>query len=101
MAGLVPAIHVCFPGGLKRRRGCPAQGRAWREASLGRAQRLIAVLLALNLPVGASAEDGREAASFPNRPIHIIVPFPAGGPSDLVARLIGQRMAEDWGQPVV
>ena len=66
-----------------------------------RAQRLIAVLLALSLPAGASAEEGREATSFPNRPIHIIVPFPAGGPSDLVARLIGQRMAEDWGQPVV
>jgi tripartite-type tricarboxylate transporter receptor subunit TctC len=31
----------------------------------------------------------------------MIVPFPAGGPSDIVARLIGQRMSEDWGQPVV
>jgi len=41
------------------------------------------------------------AASFPNRPIHLIVPFPAGGPSDIVARLIGQKMSEDWGQPVV
>ena len=58
-----------------------------RETSLRRAQRLIAVLLALSLPARASAEDGREAAAFPNRPIHIIVPFPAGGPSDLVARL--------------
>jgi tripartite-type tricarboxylate transporter receptor subunit TctC len=31
----------------------------------------------------------------------MIVPFPAGGPSDIVARLIGQKMSEDWGQPVV
>src|SRR2546428_5950298 len=38
---------------------------------------------------------------FPNRPIRIIVPFPAGGPSDIVARIIGQRMSEDWRQPVV
>jgi tripartite-type tricarboxylate transporter receptor subunit TctC len=29
------------------------------------------------------------------------VPFPAGGPSDVLARMIGQKMSEDWGQPVV
>jgi tripartite-type tricarboxylate transporter receptor subunit TctC len=40
-------------------------------------------------------------ASYPNRPIRMIVPFPPGGPSDIVARLIGQKMSEDWGQPVV
>jgi tripartite-type tricarboxylate transporter receptor subunit TctC len=33
--------------------------------------------------------------------IRFLVPVPAGGPSDIVARLIGQRMSEDWGQPVV
>ena len=47
----------------------------------------------------AAAED--TSATFPNRPIRMIVPFPAGGPSDIVARLIGQKMSEDWGQPVV
>ena len=47
----------------------------------------------------AAAED--LSASFPNRPIRLIVPFPAGGPSDIVARIIGQKMSEDWGQPVV
>ena len=47
----------------------------------------------------AAAEDA--SATFPNRPIRMIVPFPAGGPSDIVARLIGQKMSEDWGQPVV
>jgi tripartite-type tricarboxylate transporter receptor subunit TctC len=31
----------------------------------------------------------------------MIVPFPAGGPADIVARFIGQKMSEDWGQPVV
>src|SRR5205085_241289 len=39
--------------------------------------------------------------SFPNRAIRIVVPFPAGGPADIVARIIGQKMSEDWGQPVV
>jgi tripartite-type tricarboxylate transporter receptor subunit TctC len=41
------------------------------------------------------------SASYPSRPIRLIVPFPAGGPSDIVARIIGQKMSEDWGQPVV
>ena len=47
------------------------------------------------------ARSRRRRRAFPNRPIRIIVPFPAGGPSDIVARVIGQRMSEDWGQPVV
>jgi tripartite-type tricarboxylate transporter receptor subunit TctC len=60
---------------------------------------LLAAGLALSASGAAAAED--PAASFPNRPIRIIVPFPAGGPSDIVARLIGQTMSQDWGQPVV
>jgi tripartite-type tricarboxylate transporter receptor subunit TctC len=39
--------------------------------------------------------------SYPSRAIRIIVPFPAGGPSDVLARIIGQKMSEDWGQPVL
>jgi tripartite-type tricarboxylate transporter receptor subunit TctC len=41
------------------------------------------------------------AQPYPSRPIRIIVPFPAGGIADLYARLIGTRVAETWGQPVV
>jgi len=40
-------------------------------------------------------------SNFPNKPIRIIVPFPAGGTSDVLARLIGQKMGDDWGQMVV
>ena len=50
---------------------------------------------------GARRSPGMRRRDFPNRPIRIIVPFPAGGPSDIVARVIGQKMSEDWGQPVV
>jgi len=53
------------------------------------------------LAIWAGAAVAQEASSFPTRPIHIIVPFPAGGPSDIVARVIGQKMSEDWAQPVV
>jgi tripartite-type tricarboxylate transporter receptor subunit TctC len=60
----------------------------------------IAAMLAASIAGPAAAEE-QSAATFPNRPIRLIVPFPAGGPSDIVARLIGQKMSEDWGQPVV
>ena len=41
------------------------------------------------------------AQGFPNHPIRLIVPFPAGGPNDLIARTIGQRMSETLKQPIV
>jgi tripartite-type tricarboxylate transporter receptor subunit TctC len=41
------------------------------------------------------------AEDFPARPIRLIVPFPAGGPSDIIARVIGQRMSEIAKQPVL
>jgi tripartite-type tricarboxylate transporter receptor subunit TctC len=56
---------------------------------------LLSVLLA-----GVAAAQERPDA-FPSRAIKIVVPFPAGGPSDVLARMIGQKMTEDWGQPVV
>ena len=40
------------------------------------------------------------AAEFPDRAIRLIVPFPAGGPNDIIARVIGQRMSELTRQPV-
>jgi tripartite-type tricarboxylate transporter receptor subunit TctC len=56
----------------------------------------------LALAIGpAAAQSTSDAASFPNRPVRIIVPFPAGGPTDINARVIAQRMSEVWGQPVV
>ncbi len=61
---------------------------------------LIAAIVAAST-AGAAAAEEQSAAGFPNRPIRLIVPFPAGGPSDIVARLIGQKMSEGWGQPVV
>jgi tripartite-type tricarboxylate transporter receptor subunit TctC len=60
---------------------------------------LLPALLALSAGNAAVADDA--PAGFPTRAIRIIVPFPAGGPSDIVARVIGQKMSEDWGQPVV
>ena len=65
----------------------------------------FAVTLAVSLIAGfcvdpAAAQSGR-IAPFPARAIKIIVPFPAGGPTDINIRILAQRMGEDWRVPVV
>jgi len=41
------------------------------------------------------------AQGYPAKPIHLIVPFPPGGPTDIVGRLVGQKVSEGLGQPVI
>jgi tripartite-type tricarboxylate transporter receptor subunit TctC len=66
-------------------------------------RKLIAAILTLAALVPAAAQPPAPDAAkdYPNRAIHIVVPFPAGGPADVAARLLAQRMNEDWGQPVI
>jgi len=56
----------------------------------------LVCLIAALLFAGAAG-----AQPFPSKPIRILVPFPAGGTTDIVARLVGQRMSEQVGQPVL
>ena len=54
------------------------------------------------LAAGLLASPGlRAQEAWPSRPIRIIVPFPAGGTTDMLARLFAQRLTETLGQPVV
>jgi tripartite-type tricarboxylate transporter receptor subunit TctC len=64
--------------------------RAWRNAvRVG----LAALLLTAGLPVSAQ--------TFPAKPSRLVVPFPPGGPLDVIGRLIAQRLGDRWGQNVV
>ena len=57
--------------------------------------RLLIGAWVLLLPVAAAAQD------FPAKPIRLIVPFPPGGPNDIIARVVGQKMSELIKQPVI
>src|ERR1700724_3477625 len=57
---------------------------------------LLALVLACVF--GAS---GAVAQTFPSRPVAMIVPFPAGGITDIIARIVGEGMRKSLGQPVI
>jgi tripartite-type tricarboxylate transporter receptor subunit TctC len=57
--------------------------------------------LLLAAAIAAFASTGASAQSYPNQPVRIVVPFAAGGAVDTVARVVGQKMSEGLGQPVV
>jgi len=58
-------------------------------------------LMAACLALAAGISPGAQAQGFPTKPLRMIVPFPAGGTTDIIARLVAQRMSESLGQPVV
>ncbi len=64
-----------------------------KQASLYRRALLAAAALAFVVPVGAQ--------TFPSKPVKLVVPYPAGGPIDAVARALGDRLSKAWGQPVL
>jgi tripartite-type tricarboxylate transporter receptor subunit TctC len=53
------------------------------------------------LVFGVPAAIAQSAGDYPSRPIRMIVPFPAGGSADTLARIAGQKLTESWGQQVV
>ena len=65
-------------------------------ARLRRAAALALAGLALGSPLGPAL-----AQSYPDRPVHMIVPFAAGGPADVYARVVGQYLSETLKQPFI
>lgn len=66
----------------------------------------LARRLAIPLALTAASATGlapaaASAQTWPDKPIRVIVPFPAGGTSDVLARALGQKLHDAWGQPVI
>lgn len=87
----------------------PDSGRSTHDAvSPGRrsavqglaAVALTATSVVLN-PVAHAASDGAGEPAYPTHPVRLIVPFAAGGPADLMARIVGKRLGEELNQPFV
>ena len=60
------------------------------------ASTLGASLIALILPLGVAV-----AQEYPDKPVHLIVPFPPGGGADILARTVAPRLAQALGKPIV
>jgi len=60
---------------------------------------LLAILWTICLSFGLNLSV--QAQEYPNRPIKIVIPYPPGGPSDIVGRLLGQALSESLGQAVI
>jgi tripartite-type tricarboxylate transporter receptor subunit TctC len=61
---------------------------------------LVGLLAALGGVVSAETAPGG-ASDFPNRAVRIVVPFPAGGNSDIIARTLATKLSQIWSQPVI
>src|SRR4051812_20382198 len=58
-------------------------------------------VFSIGMAVAAACLPGAYAQTYPVKPIRLVVHFPPGGPTDLVARALGQKFTEAWGPQVV
>jgi tripartite-type tricarboxylate transporter receptor subunit TctC len=74
------------------------------EHAIGPTRRItLRLALAAIAMMGVAADGHAQSAAdqFPNRPVTIVVPFPAGGTADLTGRIVGQALARKWNQTVI
>ncbi len=84
-----PYLQQQLQGRLQQHMPRPLSAMPW----------LVSALLAAQLILAAS--ENAAALDFPSRMVRIVVPFPAGGVPDILARILAQGLSEKWGHPVI
>src|SRR5262245_31458858 len=89
-------IRLCCPVGdiVAGRRIVMITRRSFNALAAGAA-------LMPGMAAGRARAQAWSAQAWPTRPVRLIVPFAAGGPTDLIARVVGERLSKSWGQQVV
>ena len=72
-----------------------------KKTALRRPVPLLAASFATSLAALLSLAAPAQAADYPVKPVRIVVAYPAGGDTDVIARWIAEKLAAKWGQPVV
>ena len=93
---VVRALEALCRIGFRPASDSPAQLQRVARMSFHRTS--LAILFAA---VTALIAGPVHAQAYPSKPIHIVVTFPLGGAPDILSRLIGAKMQESWGQPVI
>src|SRR4029077_19145168 len=89
-------VIVCMEVGPLR---CEASRESTTVHTSDPSARIVLAFLLTAVLWGAAS--GAQAQAYPNRPIHIIAPFPAGGGYDFLSRLVGSEMTKTFSQPVI
>src|SRR5262249_55184266 len=72
-----------------------ARGQQQEGAAMGKLMKILGLLALCAMPLSAPAQD------YPSRPIRLVVPFPPGGPNDIIGRVVGQKMQGLLGQLII
>ena len=97
--GTMAASTCHWQSSVRRQNGRHRAEHTFERSNIMIARRTLLVSLSC---AAASAHLAEASAQvYPSRPITMVVPFPAGGPTDTIARIISERMSTSLGQPVI
>jgi tripartite-type tricarboxylate transporter receptor subunit TctC len=90
-----------FCSGARRPFMAAIQEKTTEEEAMTKQRLCLLAWLMLCPVLMVTAPQAGRAQSYPDKPVKLVVPFPAGGPADALGRILGEKLSRRWGQPVV